>query len=429
MSGEFSGLLKDKRDLARMTIAFEAAVAGSIVARPPRHATGSAIKERFEIATTIFKFLRGDLKWSTPKIADHLLEYLVAELDKKPWKPNERTVWMPGDLRRARRPVELVVGVGAMDLADLLRKLDGALGGEAAPAPAHPAQEPMAKAHERLTACLKALGTAEPGAAGLPEGLSGELKTIAGMLLSLAGGAPPASPTTGSDTTMKIQADVNKVQLAKYLQEQLGAAVAEGSPANTARLANLREVVKVAKASFEDTEATSAKLSVEEAFKGSGAPWGSAMDLTVTKDQSTTETAPGGNEGESGDANFAGNAGEVLGKQITALVNQLTAGNTEVAKGDTSGDFEWPGDLAVAKVDEKGRIQKRAPNPEGWGADPRWDGKLGLTDHGDPESGGEPLPGSRTQGCQPPHARPQAARAPHGRGTPCCAAGASRRAR
>ncbi len=54
-------------------------------------------KRRVMLCVSIFKVLRGDMKWSLEKIVDHLPRYLRAELDGTPWEPEARAgLWTTG---------------------------------------------------------------------------------------------------------------------------------------------------------------------------------------------------------------------------------------------------------------------------------------------------------------------------------------------
>lgn len=60
--------------------------------------TAAKVKERGEVAFSIFRVLRGDLQWSIPRIRDELPKYLRMELDGIPWEPEaKRSSWLGKD--------------------------------------------------------------------------------------------------------------------------------------------------------------------------------------------------------------------------------------------------------------------------------------------------------------------------------------------
>lgn len=61
--------------------------------------TRSEIRRRTDMCWDLVKRLRGDLKWSVPKILDHLTAYLRCELDGIPYNPEATgRVWTPDTL-------------------------------------------------------------------------------------------------------------------------------------------------------------------------------------------------------------------------------------------------------------------------------------------------------------------------------------------
>lgn len=89
--------LVDEHQIARVTIAFEEAIADSFVAHPMRHTTGAEVKRRFDICASIFVKLRSDLKWGIARALDRIPEYLNTVLSGNDWTPDTRACWMPGD--------------------------------------------------------------------------------------------------------------------------------------------------------------------------------------------------------------------------------------------------------------------------------------------------------------------------------------------
>ena len=90
--------LVEHGQLARVAHAIETAVTTSFKtdgARP----TGDEVKRRFRVCERIFRALRGDLSWGLERVLDRLPHYLRCELDRVPWKPDKRTIWMPEDGR------------------------------------------------------------------------------------------------------------------------------------------------------------------------------------------------------------------------------------------------------------------------------------------------------------------------------------------
>ncbi len=55
-----------------------------------RTMTRDKVRERTAKALNIFRVLRGDLKWSLPRIEDALAGLLRKELDGIPWEPDAR---------------------------------------------------------------------------------------------------------------------------------------------------------------------------------------------------------------------------------------------------------------------------------------------------------------------------------------------------
>lgn len=88
-------------DLGKVTAAFEEAIMVSFITNPMKNPTQSEIRRRFNLCDEIFSVLRGDLKWSVPKIADVLPTYLKCELDGVPYNPEVvGAAWSPDAVER-----------------------------------------------------------------------------------------------------------------------------------------------------------------------------------------------------------------------------------------------------------------------------------------------------------------------------------------
>ena len=68
-------------------------VAGTFFTHPAVR-TDAVVRERFEITWRTLRVLVGDMKWSLPRVTDHLLGYVRLQLDGLPWEPSERRVWL-----------------------------------------------------------------------------------------------------------------------------------------------------------------------------------------------------------------------------------------------------------------------------------------------------------------------------------------------
>lgn len=88
MAGQYVQLIHSD-DLGKVTRAFEDAIALSFITNPMKNPTQHEIKRRFNLCDKIFGTLRGDLKWSVPKIVDVLPTYLKCELDGVPYNPED----------------------------------------------------------------------------------------------------------------------------------------------------------------------------------------------------------------------------------------------------------------------------------------------------------------------------------------------------
>lgn len=73
---------------------------------PMRDIKRSEVVRRFGLCMKVFRVLRGDKRWSIPKIKDYLHTYLRCELDGATWEPDESRVWVPDADRRVVVPSE-----------------------------------------------------------------------------------------------------------------------------------------------------------------------------------------------------------------------------------------------------------------------------------------------------------------------------------
>ena len=95
MAGHYTSLVSQQQ-LATVTRAFEDAIALSFVTHPMRNMTKAEVKRRFGLCDKVFTILRGDLKWSIPKIEDMLSVYLKCELDGVAYHPETLgSSWSP----------------------------------------------------------------------------------------------------------------------------------------------------------------------------------------------------------------------------------------------------------------------------------------------------------------------------------------------
>lgn len=95
MAGEFSRLLQgDETEIVKMVKGFERAIERSF-SEDKGTRTNDEVRRRFDICARIYRELRGDLKWSLPRIMDNLPRALRCALDGTPWKPDDRRVWTP----------------------------------------------------------------------------------------------------------------------------------------------------------------------------------------------------------------------------------------------------------------------------------------------------------------------------------------------
>lgn len=93
MPGEFRDLIESKQ-IGPVVRGFETAIQHSFE-QDHGPQTQAEVKRRFDICARIFRNLRGDLRWSVPKILDFLPRYLRCELDGQPWTPDDTRVWSP----------------------------------------------------------------------------------------------------------------------------------------------------------------------------------------------------------------------------------------------------------------------------------------------------------------------------------------------
>jgi hypothetical protein len=95
--GVFASLALDKRQLAKVVLGIEAAVAASFLVDHDRSSiimpfgrgdvTQAEMKRRAEMCRDMFRELRGDLKWSVDRIIDQLPDMLRKRLDGEDWIP------------------------------------------------------------------------------------------------------------------------------------------------------------------------------------------------------------------------------------------------------------------------------------------------------------------------------------------------------
>lgn len=97
MAGQYAKLCSSD-DVGKVTKAFVSSIELSFVTNPmpSGFVTDSEIAHRFKLCDRIFTNLRGDLKWSIPKIVDMLPTYLKCELDGVPYNPESvGSSWNP----------------------------------------------------------------------------------------------------------------------------------------------------------------------------------------------------------------------------------------------------------------------------------------------------------------------------------------------
>jgi hypothetical protein len=97
MAGAFANLIESERDLARVTLAIEDAIARSFETHPMRHPTQAEVKRRFDMCARIFERLRGQLGWGLVRTLDLMPLYLDTELNGSIWTPDARACWTPED--------------------------------------------------------------------------------------------------------------------------------------------------------------------------------------------------------------------------------------------------------------------------------------------------------------------------------------------
>lgn len=130
VAGHYISLV-DSGDIGKVTRMFEDAIALSFVTNPMRQLTRHEVKRRFTICDRIFSTLRGDLKWSVPRIGDFLGTYLKCELDGVSYDPTTvRGSWSPDAVARVhdvpQDPDFVLVGHDGLPVAPLLlHALDG----------------------------------------------------------------------------------------------------------------------------------------------------------------------------------------------------------------------------------------------------------------------------------------------------------------
>ena len=63
----------------------------------PCNRTAAEDKRRASICVDAVLLMRGDMKWSTSRICDHVHEALEKKLDGVDFRPHTRSLWLPGD--------------------------------------------------------------------------------------------------------------------------------------------------------------------------------------------------------------------------------------------------------------------------------------------------------------------------------------------
>lgn len=103
MAGQYAQLCTSN-DVGKVTNAFLSAIELSFVTNPMPSGVVSQneVAHRFKLCDRIFMMLRGDLKWSIPKIVDILPTYLKCELDGVPYNPESvGSSWSPTAVENA----------------------------------------------------------------------------------------------------------------------------------------------------------------------------------------------------------------------------------------------------------------------------------------------------------------------------------------
>jgi hypothetical protein len=98
--GVFAQLGAEASVIPKLVFAIEDAVVRSFEGRHgmiivPGTASNAEQKRRVNLCLDIVKVLRGDMKWSWTRIADHVAEYLNKKLDDNDWEPSARSAWAP----------------------------------------------------------------------------------------------------------------------------------------------------------------------------------------------------------------------------------------------------------------------------------------------------------------------------------------------
>lgn len=86
--------------MQRLVLGLLRATSVSFKERPMRNKenpTKAEVRRRSGMALDIALQLRGDMQWGIQRVMDHLPQYLLAELDGVPWRPDERKIWIPAD--------------------------------------------------------------------------------------------------------------------------------------------------------------------------------------------------------------------------------------------------------------------------------------------------------------------------------------------
>lgn len=213
-----------------------------------------------------------------------------------------------------------------------------------------------------------------------------ELKGVIAMLSSLKGDA-----MKGETTTVKM----DKAGFAAWTQAQFEAMKTDAIEVATERLATVKRVTAIAKASWEQTGSEGTKPFTVEMMTAFAPEKEKTMDITAKEDQSEKET-PAAKDTPDAKGTFAHNLGEVIKDVQSALTmtkqpengstiafanpdapakspTEKGAGKEKTEKADEG--FVWPMDMndpdAGKAFDEPDPKAKRPADAEdGWGKDP-----------------------------------------------------------
>lgn len=213
-----------------------------------------------------------------------------------------------------------------------------------------------------------------------------ELKGVVSMLSGLKG-----------DAMKSTEVKMDKALFASWTASQFEAIKADDEETAKARLACVKRVTAIAKASWEAQKEGTAPFTVEMEAAFAPLPEKTMGDLTATKDQSEKET-PAAKDKVDGQGSFAQNLGEVIKDVQSALSLTEQPGpnaanmafsnppapakdptaksdTTKTEKADPNAPFVWPMDMNDPEpglpFEEKAEPAKRpADADDGWGRDP-----------------------------------------------------------